>query len=488
MPNCYSNKFICSSSLMILLGFATLSVSPAQAQTVACEPPVVVNSAPPPLPVYEQPPLPGPDYVWTPGYWSWSDDDEDYYWVPGTWVEPPRPGLLWTPGYWGWAGGSYLFHHGYWGTRVGYYGGIHYGHGYTGEGYEGGRWRNGHFFYNRSVTNITTKNITNIYEQPVHVNRTVNRVSFNGGTGGTKAHETKEQRAFARQQHFAATPIQQKNVTAASKDKALSNKANHGRPPVAATAHPAQFKGTGVVPARHEGEANPANGAHPESTKPGMTKPEGAQPGTKPEGRGHEMTTPQKGQHGIPNSQNGRHDMTKPGEKTAPGNPQSKPGMTPEHRGAHEPHPGANEKMQHGHGAAGENNPAATSHEKPGMRGGRTEPGMKPEHTPAPTGHAGPQHAHPTPATGRPEHHQGPTGMQQHHQAPMQMQQHHEAPMQMQQHHQAPAQMQRHEPNHPPAAPHNGGEQGRPQAHGPANAHPNQGGGHHGPEKQDERR
>jgi hypothetical protein len=32
---------------------------------------VSVPNAPPPLPVYIQPPLPGPNYIWTPGYWSW---------------------------------------------------------------------------------------------------------------------------------------------------------------------------------------------------------------------------------------------------------------------------------------------------------------------------------------------------------------------------------------------------------------------------------
>ena len=48
---------------------------------------VSVNIAPPVLPVYEQPALPAPGYIWTPGYWAW--DGSDYYWVPGTWVEPP---------------------------------------------------------------------------------------------------------------------------------------------------------------------------------------------------------------------------------------------------------------------------------------------------------------------------------------------------------------------------------------------------------------
>jgi hypothetical protein len=31
---------------------------------------VSIDIAPPALPVYDQPPLPGPGYLWTPGYWS----------------------------------------------------------------------------------------------------------------------------------------------------------------------------------------------------------------------------------------------------------------------------------------------------------------------------------------------------------------------------------------------------------------------------------
>src|SRR5579871_6812189 len=48
---------------------------------------ISVNVAPPPLPVYVQPPIPGDGYMWTPGYWAWDPDAADYYWVPGTWVQ-----------------------------------------------------------------------------------------------------------------------------------------------------------------------------------------------------------------------------------------------------------------------------------------------------------------------------------------------------------------------------------------------------------------
>ena len=135
---------------------------------------------PPAIPVYAQPICPGPGYLWTPGYWAWSDD-AGYYWVPGTWVLAPI-GMYWTPGYWGWGGGYYMWHPGYWGPHVGFYGGINYGFGYTGVGFYGGEWRGGGFYYNRSVTNVSVTNVTNVYNRTVIVNN-VNRVSYNGGEG-----------------------------------------------------------------------------------------------------------------------------------------------------------------------------------------------------------------------------------------------------------------------------------------------------------------
>ena len=78
---------------------------------------VSITLAPPALPVYVQPVIPGDGYIWTPGYWAYGP--EAYFWVPGTWVLAPRPGLLWTPGYWGFAGGFYGWHGGYWGARFG---------------------------------------------------------------------------------------------------------------------------------------------------------------------------------------------------------------------------------------------------------------------------------------------------------------------------------------------------------------------------------
>ena len=163
-----------------------------------------ITIAPPELPVYEQPPIPAPGYIWAPGYWAF-DPDDGYYWVPGTWVLPPDVGLLWTPGYWGWRDGLYVWNDGYWGPQVGFYGGVDYGYGYGGDGYEGGYWDHGVFAYNRAVNNFGGIAIANAYERPVIVNPEARRVSFNGGNGGTVAQPTAHERAAAHERHVAPT-------------------------------------------------------------------------------------------------------------------------------------------------------------------------------------------------------------------------------------------------------------------------------------------
>ena len=100
---------------------------------------ISIGLAPPPLPVYAQPACPDDGYIWTPGYWTYSDNA--YTWTQGSWEQPPEAGDLWTPAYWGWDGNAYDFYPGYWGQSVGYYGGIDYGYGYGGNGYGGGRWQ-----------------------------------------------------------------------------------------------------------------------------------------------------------------------------------------------------------------------------------------------------------------------------------------------------------------------------------------------------------
>jgi hypothetical protein len=215
---------------------------------------VTVAFAPPALPIYEQPICPGDGFIWTPGYWAWDPDFDDYYWVPGTWVLAPEVGFLWTPPWWGWDGAVFVFHEGFWGPHVGFYGGINYGFGYFGFGFVGGRWDGGHFFYNRSVTNINVVKVRNVYNETVVNNKvTVNRVSYNGGAGGVEAHPRPEDEIAARDRHIGATAAQTQHVEQARGNRELRASVNEGKPPIAATGHPGEFSGHGVVAAKEAG-------------------------------------------------------------------------------------------------------------------------------------------------------------------------------------------------------------------------------------------
>jgi WXXGXW repeat (2 copies) len=256
-------------ALLISLLFLALAHS-ASAQIAVG---ISVGFGPPAIPVYEQPICPVAGYLWTPGYWAY-DDVDGYYWVPGTWIEPPQVGFLWTPGYWGWGGSAFVFHEGYWGPQIGFYGGINYGFGYGGVGYEGGRWENGHFAYNTYVTHVNTTIIHNTYNTTV-TNVTENRVSYNGGTGGVEARPTPQQESYANEHHVGPVAAQTQQVQQARSNPQLRASANQGKPPIAATSKAGDFK-TSVVAARSAGgeyKAPPANAARGNEARPGNESP-----------------------------------------------------------------------------------------------------------------------------------------------------------------------------------------------------------------------
>jgi hypothetical protein len=265
-------RFVCS--LLLAVGLLTV---PAQSRAQVAVG-ISVRVGPPELPIYEQPPCPGEGYIWTPGYWAWDVDGDDYYWVPGTWVLAPEVGFFWTPGYWAWDGGSFIFYEGYWGPVVGFYGGINYGYGYFGHGFEGGRWDHDHFFYNRAVTNVNVTEIHNVYETRVN-NTTVTRVSFNGGNGGINERPTPQEEAAVHERHIPPVAAQTEHVQAARANPELRASSNHGKPPVAATPKPGDFRGSGVVAAR-EGGAVHGSSARTENNA------------TRPENKAARPTTP----------------------------------------------------------------------------------------------------------------------------------------------------------------------------------------------------
>jgi hypothetical protein len=225
--------------------------------------------APPPLLIDEQPPCAEEGYLWTPGYWAWGGG---YHWVAGTWVRPPHVGVLWTPGYWEFAGPFYVFHPGYWGPHIGFYGGINYGFGYGGVGFLGGRWVGNSFAYNRTVNNLDASVIHNTYRETVSNNAVRSRVSYNGGSGGTTAAASAQERAAAAEPHLPPTTSQRQvmlraaaNPPPATLVKRISTTSSAPRP---ARAH-----GT-VAPAAPAPTRAPANAATARNTP---APPEGAE-------------------------------------------------------------------------------------------------------------------------------------------------------------------------------------------------------------------
>ena len=231
----------------LLLMLATMAAPTKASASVG----IFVSFGPPAIPVYVQPMCPAPGYIWTPGYWAW-DPVYGYYWVPGTWVMAPFIGAMWTPGYWGWYNTGYMWYPGYWGMAVGFYGGINYGYGYFGHGYYGGYWRGGRFFYNREVNHIGA-HFANVYRQRVR-EREGPRISYNGGRGGIDARPTSVELAAARTRRTGANNRQMEQERWARSNRSQWARENRGRPEVAATPRPGEFRGNGVVRATRAGE------------------------------------------------------------------------------------------------------------------------------------------------------------------------------------------------------------------------------------------
>ncbi len=203
--------------------------------------------APPPLPVYVQPPAPADGYMWVPGYWALNRIG--YYWVPGAWVLAPYTGALWTPGYWGYTNGIYLWNGGYWGPHVGFYGGINYGFGYIGTGYVGGYWNHDRFYYNRSITNVNTVYVRNVYDHRVRFDdRGPGRVSYHGGPNGIGRGPDPHEMAARGERHMPPTDMQRQYSRQAGGNQGQFFNHNQGRPAQAAIDHPVGGPGAAARP------------------------------------------------------------------------------------------------------------------------------------------------------------------------------------------------------------------------------------------------
>src|SRR5262249_17323641 len=114
---------------------------------------------------------------------------------------------------------------------------------------------------------------------------TVNRVSFNGGNGGITARPTAAEERVAHLQHTPPTSVQEQHVREASSNRELRASVNQGKPAIAATAKPAEFRGRGVVAARQAGapyKAPEKNAAQGENARAGRAENNAAARNEKP--------------------------------------------------------------------------------------------------------------------------------------------------------------------------------------------------------------
>jgi len=349
----------------------------------------VASDPPPALPDYDQPPCPGDDYMWTPGYWAYASDG--YYWVPGEWVLAPWVGALWTPGYWGFYGGRYHWYHGYWGSHIGFYGGVDYGYGYDGDGYEGGYWRNNAFYYNTAITRVNRGDVHNVYDYRVAA-RNNSHVSYNGGHGGLNYRPTAAQQAAQRERHVAPLASQRDSAHNAQQNQAQFERNNHGHPQTVAETRPMNDGRKAPAPRAEDFRQAPAATAH----QPARTSPEpitrlNRQPGhpvsnnhpaptvTRPTRAPNPEQHPQPGPREQPRSnQQPNPRQPRPSQRMNPNEPRSAPPRTvaPQHELRSQPAPGATQRPPQ------EQRPAA-----PPRQETRPQPPPHPENRPAPEPH-----------------------------------------------------------------------------------------------------
>jgi hypothetical protein len=133
------------------------------------------------------------------------------------------------------------------------------------------------------VNNIGGVRVTNVYTKQVVQNNSADRVSYNGGQGGTHARPTAQQTQARSAHHVEATPAQRQQVQAAKSNPQMFAKNNSGKPAVAATSKPGDM--SHAVAAKSAGgrvdpkvmQANSKN--TPKANAKGAPKPAGNEAG-----------------------------------------------------------------------------------------------------------------------------------------------------------------------------------------------------------------
>jgi hypothetical protein len=197
------------------------------------------------------------------------------------------------------------------------------------------------------VTNVNVTVIHNYYNRTVVVNN-VNRVSYNGGHGGIMARPTHDEERWAHERHIEARHEQFEHERAARSDRRQWASENHGRPVIAASGRPGDFRGRNVVAAREIHENRRDDGRHG-----GFDRPDNHGRGDAPSvGRGHD-DRPDRGRghdaefhgdaHGNPHADRDRGPKNEP-HGVARGNPH----VGSDHAPSHPDSGRGNNKPEHG--------------------------------------------------------------------------------------------------------------------------------------------
>jgi len=171
-----------------------------------------------------------------------------------------------------------VFHPGYWGRHVGYYGGVNYGFGYMGIGFVGGEWHDHDFRYNTAVVRVN-----NVYIHNTSVDRTVverntivndRRVAYSGGPGGIRHDPAPFERNAMHEQHMGATSVQQAHFQAARSDRSFYAKNNGGHPQTVVAERPLGFNNNHGPQSNMRTQQGSFNNDHGNVQRGGQNRPE----------------------------------------------------------------------------------------------------------------------------------------------------------------------------------------------------------------------
>jgi hypothetical protein len=244
-----------------------------------------------------------------------------------------------------------MFHPGYWGDHVGYYGGVNYGFGYMGIGFVGGMWRGHDFVYNTAVVHVNERFVHTTYIDRTIVERNTivndRHVAFSGGPGGIHHDPRPEERFAERDRHIEATQFQHSHESSAMGDRSLYFKNNGGRPANAAVERP---MGGGYQGHGDQGRVNFNTAPNANQNNGGNRNFNNAQPGNE-NNRGRDFNNPQPGNG---NNQGRDVNKTQPAGANNQGQqpqgfrppPQSRPAFQPAQQAAPQQQPRPEPQVQ----------------------------------------------------------------------------------------------------------------------------------------------